>query len=109
MKTAQQLTKQHPGQTYLYSFDYEGEHNIFGMIDTSGVPPVFLIGAQHASELMYLFPFYELNEIDVRMSETMLDLWTSFAINGVPKANGVPEWRPLGIQIIFFIFLVRII
>jgi carboxylesterase type B len=34
----------------------------------------------------------ELTETDKKVSETMMELWTSYARNGVPKAKGVANW-----------------
>jgi para-nitrobenzyl esterase len=34
----------------------------------------------------------ELTETDRVVSETMMELWTSYARTGVPKAKGVPNW-----------------
>uniref|UniRef100_A0A182VPB2 Carboxylic ester hydrolase n=1 Tax=Anopheles merus TaxID=30066 RepID=A0A182VPB2_ANOME len=83
-------------ETYLYSFDYQGEHTRFGYgANTSHYP--FLGGAHHSDDNIYLFPYPEhvtrLNTADTLMSEIMVDLWTSFAIDGVPKSSrGVPAW-----------------
>lgn len=61
-------------------------------------------GVTHADELTYLFPYPEdvakLNENDTKMAEKMIDLWTSFAINGVPTMSGMKNslspvrWKP---------------
>ncbi|XP_049292118.1 glutactin-like isoform X1 [Anopheles funestus] len=83
-------------ETYLYSFDYQGEHTRFGYgANTSHYP--FRGGAHHSDDNMYLFPYpasvTNLNSADRLMSEIMVDLWTSFAIDGVPKSSkGVPTW-----------------
>ncbi|KXJ82746.1 hypothetical protein RP20_CCG011480 [Aedes albopictus] len=85
-------------ETYLYSFDYAGEHTRFGYgANTSHYP--YKGGIHHSNDNIYLFPFPDfatnLNAADTRMSEIMVDLWTSFAIDGVPKSSGVPDWKPV--------------
>uniref|UniRef100_A0A182JI83 Carboxylic ester hydrolase n=1 Tax=Anopheles atroparvus TaxID=41427 RepID=A0A182JI83_ANOAO len=82
--------------TYLYSFDYQGEHTRFGYGASTAHYP-FKGGAHHSDDNMYLFPYppevTNLNAADTMMSEIMVDLWTSFAIDGVPRSsNGVPTW-----------------
>ncbi|XP_065082037.1 glutactin-like [Ochlerotatus camptorhynchus] len=84
--------------TYLYSFDYVGEHTRFGYGDDTSHYP-YGGGIHHSNDNIYLFPFpdfaAELNVADTKMSETMVDLWTSFAIDGVPKSKSVPDWKPV--------------
>lgn len=79
-------------QTYLYTFDYVGEFHYRDEI------PVFY-GAQHSDDLIYLFPYpphaIVLNEKDKEIAKRMVNLWTSFATNGVPIAKGTPIWPPL--------------
>lgn len=70
--------------------------------DTSHYP--FPGGVTHSDDLIYLFPdppnVAELNEDDKKIAQLMVDLWTSFAISGVPKIpqnqNGteVLQWQP---------------
>lgn len=61
-------------------------------------------GVTHSDELLYLFPYppenADLNEEDTQMAQLMVDLWTSFAISGVPyplrrhdEINTV-DWKP---------------
>ncbi|XP_058123526.1 glutactin-like [Anopheles ziemanni] len=83
-------------ETYLYSFDYKGEHTRFGYGASTAHYP-FEGGAHHSNDNIYLFPYpsfaANLNAADTMMSEIMVDLWTSFAIDGVPRSNrGVPTW-----------------
>ncbi|XP_055530491.1 glutactin-like [Wyeomyia smithii] len=85
-------------ETYLYTFDYAGEHTRFGYgKDTSHYP--FSGGVHHSDENIYLFPYPDkvanLNQADTEISEMMLDLWTSFAIDGVPASNHTPPWQPV--------------
>lgn len=58
-------------------------------------------GVSHADELIYLLPkpkeVGDLNSDDKEMAEKMVDLWTSFVKNGVPKLTSDPqfEWPPM--------------
>ncbi|XP_058463528.1 glutactin-like [Malaya genurostris] len=85
-------------ETYLYTFDYEGEHTRFGYGQNTSHYP-YGGGVHHSNENIYLFPYPEavtkLNAVDSKMSEIMVDLWTSFAIEGVPKSTNVQQWPPV--------------
>ncbi|XP_058065428.1 glutactin-like [Anopheles bellator] len=92
-----QAIAQHSSEpAYLYTFDYRGQHTRFGYgLPTAHYP--FSGGVHHSDDNIYLFPYpadvTNLNAADTAMSETMLDLWTSFAINGVPSSSrGIPTW-----------------
>jgi len=58
-------------------------------------------GAYHACDVRYAFgtldtcwrPF---TEIDYRISEDMMDYFIAFATNGVPSADHLAKWEPLG-------------
>ncbi|XP_058835764.1 glutactin-like [Topomyia yanbarensis] len=84
--------------TYLYTFDYEGEHTRFGYGQNTSHYP-YEGGVHHSNENIYLFPspveVAKLNDPDTRMSEMMVDLWTSFAIDGVPKSDSAQQWPPV--------------
>ena len=54
-------------------------------------------GAYHSGELAYVFDNLELVGIgwdneDRELSETVADYWVSFARNGNPNADGLPNW-----------------
>lgn len=55
-------------------------------------------GAEHATELTYLFPglLGELNTGQERLSDAMVDYWTSFARTGRPAARQAPRWPRFG-------------
>ncbi|XP_059608246.1 glutactin-like [Phlebotomus argentipes] len=98
MRAAQGNSFFNSGETWLYSFDYEGEHTRFGYgEDTSAYP--FEGGVTHSNDNIYLFPWppevAQLNEEDTEFAKKMVDLWTSFAIDGVPSAPDVPFWPPM--------------
>ena len=48
-------------------------------------------GAYHTSEIPFVFSN---GREDTKLQDTMTALWTSFAHSGVPKAEGVPDWKP---------------
>ncbi|MFB4308910.1 carboxylesterase/lipase family protein [Actinomadura sp. GTD37] len=56
--------------------------------------PGFDEGAEHATELTFLFPglIGDLNPEQARLSDTMVGYWTSFAHNGRPEARHAPHW-----------------
>lgn len=79
--------------TFLYSFDYKGEFTRFRYGRPTAKYP-FDGGVHHSDDNIYMYPFPhpELNEQDQKMAQRMVDLWTSFVIEGVPKASDVQEW-----------------
>lgn len=57
-------------------------------------------GISHGDDLIYLFPYPQLGSLDRQdkdVSRKMIDLWTSFAIDGTPKIASNPKfhWPPL--------------
>ncbi|XP_059608241.1 glutactin-like [Phlebotomus argentipes] len=94
-RAVQENAKFNPKQTWLYTFDYRGQHSRFGYgADITKYP--FDGGVSHSDDNLYLFPWPEsaanLNEEDTKMAKKMVDLWTSFAIDGIPSAPQVPNW-----------------
>ncbi|MER6951182.1 carboxylesterase family protein [Nonomuraea sp. NPDC000554] len=76
---------------YAYEFADAKAPNI------SGHPSDFPLGAQHASDLPYLFdldgkPWDGLTPEQWRLAEQMIGYWTSFAHTGKPQAAGAPAW-----------------
>lgn len=66
---------------YAYSFGYRADESLISL--NYGLKGN--IGVTHSEEVMYLFPFVSLNntkKVDQNMINLMVDLWTSFAING---------------------------
>lgn len=55
----------------------------------------------HSDDKLYLFPYPPgkpdaLNERDTAMAKLMVDLWTSFAAEGVPKSDRLTvPWNPM--------------
>ena len=76
---------------YFYSFGYRGTASIYSAIENNRN-----LGVAHGDEVLYLFPFSstsfglpELNftKTEKSVSELMIDLWTSFVINGCVSLN----------------------
>ena len=80
---------------FLYLFDHG-----YPAADAAG------LHAFHASELPYMFgtpdrtpplwPKIPGNATEARMSEAMLNYWSSFARTGEPRAKGEPDWPRYG-------------
>ncbi|XP_046753938.1 esterase E4-like [Diprion similis] len=85
---------------FFYSFDYRGIYSQTDMI-SSAMPNN---SAAHADEMFYLFPQTEaifgaarenMTVNDRQMVDTMMELWTSFAITGIPTTTtGGVTWQP---------------
>ncbi|XP_065082057.1 uncharacterized protein LOC135704503 [Ochlerotatus camptorhynchus] len=84
------FSRVNPGNVYLYSFDYSSALTKKNL----NVPFPHKGAVHHAEDLQYLFPREELNADDIKMAKTMVQLWTSFAIRGVPSAKDVSFWPP---------------
>ncbi|XP_033228530.1 esterase E4-like [Belonocnema kinseyi] len=82
---------------YFYSFGYLSLNmsKIFSKFDIKDP-----LGVAHAEDLSYLFPKENLKEIsknDEKILKLMIDLWTSFAINGKPTSDQLDDpnlWLP---------------
>lgn len=88
---------------YVYSFEYEGEHTRFGYEFGNEHYP-FNGGVHHSNDNIYLFATHPLQMEDTLMAQNMVELWTSFAISGVPKdLNALTSpsgpYNRLGLQI----------
>lgn len=87
----------YPRQTYVYAIEYLGKYS-YGTDYNYEYEP-FRDGVQHGDELMYTFaqPDYtkNFNAKDRKFSDLLVNLWTSFAISGVPVADGIPKWPPM--------------
>ncbi|XP_043475410.1 esterase FE4-like [Leptopilina heterotoma] len=84
LRMVQKVTPKMKNPNYLYSFGFafSPENN----------------GVAHGSDVEYLFPS---SNVNLQMSEIMVDLWTSFAINGKPtsdKLNKPDIWKPYNIE-----------
>lgn len=107
LSVVQEYAKIHSNRAYLYSFDYEGKFSSFKNDFNSSHYP-FFNGVHHSDENIYLFPYpnyaTELNAKDRKIAKTMIELWTSFAMAGVPASPNTPDWPTVsGINIDFFL------
>lgn len=83
-------TPPQPVRTYAYQFRDRTSSPLVAV-------PGFDSGAAHAQELPFLFPGLfgaPLTAAQERLSDVMVDYWTSFAKTGTPKAKGAPAWTP---------------
>ncbi|XP_034473882.1 glutactin [Drosophila innubila] len=91
--------KKLPNSTYLYTFDYEGELNRYATGEDEAIDVPFDMGVSLTDENLYLFPWPRIHMInanrDVKIAKRLVALWTSFAADGVPRAEGVPAWPPM--------------
>ncbi len=66
--------------------------------DQSGAPVygyVFTYGNSfHGAEIPYVFDHPEDNEEQKALAAQISQAWINFARNGVPEADGMPEWEP---------------
>lgn len=77
-------TQQPTTPVYMYCFEYEGEYTRFGYEFGNSHYP-FNGGVHHSNDNIYLFATHPLKGQDTLMAQKMVELWTSFAIDGVPK------------------------
>lgn len=80
--------------TYLYSFEYDGENSRFGYEFGNDHYP-FNGGVHHSNDNIYLFATHDLNANDTEMAKQMVEIWTSFAINGVPSLRSDIALKPM--------------
>lgn len=93
---------------YLYTCAVEwaayhaknGRKPVYGYYLDRQIPGGDNVGAYHGVDLWYAFGTLDANwrpfeEIDYRISENMIDYFAGFIKTGVPKADGLAEWRPM--------------
>ncbi|XP_072937342.1 venom carboxylesterase-6-like [Epargyreus clarus] len=77
---------------YLYQFSYKGS------LGEPFVGPLPVEKVAHSEELAYLFRDFtdtDVAEIDLTVSDILIERWTNFAKNGVPESEtSLVEWRP---------------
>ncbi|XP_046639314.1 venom carboxylesterase-6-like isoform X1 [Daphnia pulicaria] len=83
--------------TFYYFYTHRGQ---FSFPQLVGITPEMDFGVCHADELFLMFTAGYLPLIstpdDVKVSETLLDLWTSFAKDGAPRSHHVDDqWLPV--------------
>uniref|UniRef100_A0A182JHM9 Carboxylic ester hydrolase n=1 Tax=Anopheles atroparvus TaxID=41427 RepID=A0A182JHM9_ANOAO len=84
-----------PGKVFLYSFDYSGIPSLYNLSQDFLYP--YHNNSFHGEDLFYLFPIgQQLTQPDSEIAMMMVDLWTSFAINGRPTAPRLKSsWHPV--------------
>jgi para-nitrobenzyl esterase len=96
--TARQLDQQWSKFAPVYAYQFEDRTAPSYFADVS-----FPMGAYHTAELQYLFPMFHgaqgaaqpLNAEQEKLSDTMVDYWTSFARSGEPRSSNVAApWGP---------------
>lgn len=82
----EKLRKIEKSPVYFFLFSYRGETTRFNLQHGTNEN----VGVSHADELLYLFsgnhPKFT-SEADNYIIDVMIDLWTSFAINGTPTSK----------------------
>ncbi|XP_050548710.1 esterase E4-like [Daktulosphaira vitifoliae] len=81
---------------YMYQFGYRGHHSLTEIFAKSTEN----YGASHADDTAYalrnIYTNVEDTEQDKSLVPTMVEIWTSFAINGVPTTGDISiDWKPL--------------
>ena len=98
VEIAERKTKEDEAPVYLYNFGYKSDMKIPGTDYPMGTP--------HAMDISYKFNniqppkegeeqrrmFGDSSPASCKASHNFAELWTNFARNGVPSAEGVPEW-----------------
>jgi para-nitrobenzyl esterase len=81
---------------YFYEFADRDAPGFLSLGLPFPTPPGYRRDAAHTDELQYLFNYQAvagpLNAAQERLSEQMVEYWTSFADRGTPKASDGPKW-----------------
>lgn len=101
LKTANALNDV-PSAPAIYQFEFDDPNaQVLGVGISKGKDPGFELGAVHSSILNYFFPHLsntaatdapELPKASRRLGEQMIAYFSSFMHDGVPRAQGLPEW-----------------
>ena len=103
MQYIQGLAESSKQPFYTYLFNYRGTLSQTSLATKNNKD----VGITHGDDLIYLFPEtaaslqlpfnVEQSTSDRKISNVMVDLWTSFAIKGVPRSNHLSDpslWQP---------------
>ena len=78
--------------------------NVYRFYHTKDPVRIFNWGAFHGSELPYVFGNFVMmgqkfrNKDNLKLSKTMISLWSAFARTGSPQAEGVPPWPKYDVE-----------
>ncbi|XP_046452283.1 venom carboxylesterase-6-like [Daphnia pulex] len=86
--------------TYYYLFGHRGQLSVTSLL---GLSPDLNLGVSHTDELYFMFTndfLPRLNSTnDITVSKLLLDLWTTFAQDGVPQSDLVNGgWCPIEVD-----------
>lgn len=81
--------------TYMYRFDYDSQ-------DSNAIRKILcgdnIRGVCHGDDMCYLFRFmftnrlqYTKDSMDCRITQAMVDIWTSFAANSDPNCSSIND------------------
>lgn len=79
----------HNRNTYMYLFTYRTPAMGGNLGSTHALEIPFVFGSLGENELGF---FPKRDEINSKISESMMDAWISFARTGNPNHTGIPEW-----------------
>jgi len=93
-ESANLFRKFNENPTYYYYYAHKGS---MGLAKLMGSP--IDLGVCHADELFQMFANNLLpgpiSADDKKVSQMLIDLWTSFAIEGTPRSDLTAEWLPM--------------
>lgn len=105
---AKNMLNKNLSPVYLYTFDYEGSNTRFGYEFGNDHYP-FEGGVHHSNDNIYLFSTHDLNDEDTKIAMKMVDIWTSFAIEGKPKLENDIDILPMKSEYFLIIYFFRIL
>ncbi|XP_032784694.2 venom carboxylesterase-6 [Daphnia magna] len=81
---------------FYYQYAHRGQLSLVEILD---IPKDSDFGVAHADEILLMFPNYLMPRLshpnDLKVSKMLLDLWTSFAADGIPQSDDVVDkWLP---------------
>ncbi|KAI9554676.1 hypothetical protein GHT06_019952 [Daphnia sinensis] len=90
------LSQHNESPVFYYHYAHRGQTSLVKILD---LPKDSDFGVSHADEILLMFPNFLLPRIsnpnDLKVSQMLLDLWTSFAKDGIPQSEHVVDkWLP---------------
>jgi len=96
-KTIKLMSKYNDHDTYYYYYAHKGQFSIINVLNIAFENEW---GVAHGDDIFMLFnsglfPPLSVPD-DLKVSKIMVDLWTSFAADGVPRSDLIPDdWQPV--------------